>query len=491
MLTSESNVFDKKSSGDNVGVDIDEIELYGPPLDKKWIGDIFGGGYGYSKRDPFIDKGLELARMFNPDSAVEGSASYSKDDLKSMEESMEEIYKPEEHDELKVKFDDVDFSRNEYASGEPSHDHETNSEMLETDLDSAEPKEYKRLFGYRLGNGFALGKRSKRSLQEEYLSHTNEPESPFDDQDEKRYFASDIGGRFARRSFGTGEAFHPEDDLEDEMVYYYPAKRYFHSDPGYRFAFGKRSNWKRYFGHVLGSGFHLGKRNDEGDNLANENGIIDGDDNSDITFLRPIETFSGDEQLVEPPYYLDGIQLDKRYGYVLGRGFRFDKRPVKRPVKRYGWVLGRGFFLRKRDSELDDSVNKMLQRLDADEEIKKRTGNTKDPHNIKRFGFLLGHGMHLGKRQEKHFSDYYDIPYKRENLFSHYKRRPFGHVLGNGFAFGKRSLGDKFTSYEGSDSNDELMEAEKRAFGHWLGHGFKLGKRSKEYPDDEYDKREH
>ena len=449
---------EKKASDDNIGLDIKEIELYGPSLDKKWIGDIFGGGYGYHKRDPYVDKGLEIARMF----AEQNSGDDSSLDIGEGSGAMGKFsQKSEQYDEEKGQFNAADFTRQEVNRGEELKDYEAKSGNLEADLALMEPTEQKRLFGWRLGNGFALGKRSKRSLPEEYLSGDEEPETLFENN-----------------------AFGPDDVPDNEMVYYYPAKRYFHSDPGQRFAFGKRSNWKRYFGHVLGSGFRLGKRNDELEN--NKEGIA-GD--VKMIFPRPIETFPGVEQPMEPEYYpADGYQLDKRFGYVLGRGFRFGKRPAKR----YGWVLGRGFFLRKRNPDFDDSVENMLQNLNPDDEIQNRFGFSEDPHNTKRFGFLLGHGMHFGKRQDGQYSDHYETPYKREYRFSHYKRRPFGHVLGNGFAFGKRTMDDTYTSGGDGDSYDsELMNAEKRAFGHWLGHGFKFGKRSQEYPDGEYDTWKH
>ena len=439
-----------------MGLDIKEIELYGPSLDKKWIGDIFGGGYGYDKRDPYIDKGLTLARMIDSENTADAQSLNTREDSNTIGK----FRKPEPTNE----FNDVDFSRHEFNRGKQLNDNDANSERLETDLSSVEQKEQKRLFGWRLGNGFALGKRSKRSLPEEYLTGNDDPESPFE-----------------------YDTFRPELYPGNEMGYYYPAKRYFHSDPGNRFAFGKRSNWKRYFGHVLGSGFRLGKRNYEVGGPANENEAFADDVNSGMYLPRPLESFSGDEQSMGPTYYPDGPQLDKRFGHLLGRGFRFGKRPSKR----YGWVLGRGFFIRKRDSDFSKSVQNMLQNLEAEDGMQKRFDFSEDPRNTKRFGYLLGHGMHFGKRQDGQYSDYYETPYKREYRYSHYKRRPFGHVLGNGFAFGKRSLDDTYTSDEDGDSSSELMNAEKRAFGHWLGHGFKFGKRSLEYPDDEYDKREH
>ena len=360
------------------------------------------------------------------------------------------------------------------------------------------PEESKRIFGFghRLGNGFALGKRSKRSLADynidgyvrepsDYMSIYEDNGHNLDDPNDKRYFDSDMGGRFGKRS---NDPYLDEFSEPNRMQILEAAnKRYFHSDPGYRFKFGKRSAWKRYLGHVLGSGFRLGKRS------RDENGIMDSmdneyekrfygnllsrgykfgkrgmdylsqDDDGELYFIPP----EGEESF-DLPYYGAGPEMEKRYGHILGRGFRFG-----RPNKRYGWILGNGYRLGKRaggrsDLNLEDSLTQVFKSLDKYEDIDKTVGDNFD-------------------ESDKSANDFYNAPYKRYVPYNHSKRIPFGHVLGNGFAFGKRNFNNAVTSYESNGDNNGMVGAEKRApFGHWLGHGFKMGKRSDEYPDNEY-----
>ena len=493
MFISESSDEDPASTEDSVNEDIEEVDLYGPPFDKKWVGDVFGGGFrSYKRIGSVLGRGFALGKRQESNNAL-------KESLKDIPE------KPYEYD-LRPKKDSTNPQDENYANIE---------DQL---LDSAEKA--KRLFGHRLGNGFALRKRNKRSVNDDDIDRymNVQPDlkdftNHIDDWDAKRYFASDMGSRFGRRAHDS-EIAAPVGDSRDSgfpELRDYQNKRYFDSDLGYRFAFGKRSGWKRYFGHVLGNGFRLGKRNGEENdltdymyimgNLKNEydkqSGEVDDpfpekyEDEDALYLMAPIEVAPNGYDLSDNSYNLDGPQIDKRFGYVLGRGFRFGKRPAKR----YGWVLGNGYMYGKRSPvgdkyNLEESVAKMLKTVDANEDMQKRFGlHNYYGRNIKRLGHLLGHGFSLGKREDD--VNHFDIPSKREYYYTHFKRRPFGHVLGNGFAFGKRTPDDKYTAYEGDGDSEENLDAEKRAFGHWLGHGFKLGKRSKEYPDDEYKMQDH
>lgn len=244
----------------------------------------------------------------------------------------------------------------------------------------------------------------------------------------------------------------------------------------------RKRRFIQYYGNMLGRGFSLGKRTGE-----------DLDENVDDTYLNPYNSFGGS----------DGpLDMEKRlYSGILGRGYMFGKRLSHRNRRLFGNWLGRGFVLGKRsydsdqldenDGETDndmaagkvgsktplqDGDNAALQEeLSALGNIQtKRYFMSSPGHRFnfgKRFGHILGNGFSFGKR----------------GLFtSQQNKRPYGYSLGRGLSFGKRSpeivneipgMDNRFTS-EQLQYNPELRDNEKRT-GHILGRGYMFGKRSR------------
>ena len=490
---------DVSASPSKIRIDknLDEIDIYGPPYDKKWVGDIFAGGiHNYKRIGSVLGRGFALGKRLKDGVEPEGQM-FKKQGFGPNPETEAEFYTI--GSEISANNEDVGE-----RVGQDENSMTSKEDGLTNYFKGNGPirgllEMNKRFFGHRLGNGFALGKRNKRSLQDgeiDEYAHGGQlsvyEDNPADYINEKRFFDSDMGGRFGKR-FGEMLDTEPIDDelsvSNRVLLLKQLNKRYFDSDPGYRFRFGKRSNWKRYFGHVLGRGFRLGKRGgdtdvdevtnnmDEDDIKKRYGNLLRGSywfskrdmdypaQGNGIYFVSPIEVNPEIDDSIGP-YYQDGYRMEKRYGNILGRGFKFG-----RPIKRYGWVLGRGFRLGKRagstgDPRFEESLAKESKALDDEENMKKQFG-----HGYEDNDFNLGSS-----------EDYSNTPYKRLMIGQHFKRMPFGHVLGNGFAFGKRN-------YENEHSTEH--DNDKRAFGHWFGSGFKLGKRSDEYTDNEYNKFRH
>ena len=237
---------------------------------------------------------------------------------------------------------------------------------------------------------------------------------------DKRYFNSDLGGRFV---------FRKRSGLD---------KRYgFTLGRGFSYGiFGKRSQDKRYFGHVLGGGYRLGKRTPE------------------------IDT----DNVVVVPESADRFETDNdKMGWLMGRGLRTDKRGNKR----YGYIFGHGYHLGKRMDESGDSPFDETYFVDDDgniELLQKRFVLTQgyklsSPHP-KRYGFVLNRGFSLGKKNLADTAVHADDDDNGDDLNGDQMKmdKRYGFLLGRGFAFKKRTPAT-------------------RTYGTILGNGFSFGKR--------------
>jgi len=229
-------------------------------------------------------------------------------------------------------------------------------------------------------------------------------------------------------------------------------------------------------------------------------GDDDGPNSFDENYLNPFDSPFDMNDGVESPHHPHGSEAlppypeeteprQKRYGFLLSKGFSFGRKRFDSPPHnhRFGWRLGSGFALGKRSGPLDFAVR---PRFSGSGMVLGR-GYMFGKRGVKRYGWVLGGGRSFGKRSSgqhdsvdvKYFIDDDGDVYRlddedalehfemNENAgenshgdgdapFEDYQAVPdkrYGFVLGRGFAFGKR--GRSFKRY-----------------GHIIGSGYMFGK---------------
>ncbi|XP_052222682.1 uncharacterized protein LOC127838737 isoform X2 [Dreissena polymorpha] len=378
--------------------------------------------------------------------------------------------------------------QNEHESSEDrynAHDNGKNGERYKYVL-SERSKRSVHFYGNMLGKGLAFGKRHD---YDRYInSEENDPYDVDEPEIEKRLYGGGIlgrgyvfgkrhfpknrlfgnilGGGFAtKRAHGFEESNEIEEhantesmdsieegldneylqrnvDVDESNADDFKKKRYFHSSPGTRFIFGKRSGHefnKRYgflgrfrfsgkrfhnnlhnnIGGVLGNGFALGKRSHEDENpFDSEQSVSMEDESDDASF---------EDRYIGRGYMVNKRGL-KRYGYVLGSGWKFGKRSGERgylpedDLEAKYFIDDDGNIFQLKDEEEGGQSGYQGDDDDDSHQFVALLSDPEDNHMLneehkRRIGYVLGKGMSFGKRAVSH--------------------KQYGHVLGHGFSFGK------------------------------------------------------
>ncbi|XP_045173924.2 uncharacterized protein LOC123535358 [Mercenaria mercenaria] len=355
----------------------------------KRYGSVLGKGFAFGKRDSEVyenEDNNKGNKGFIPDIYNDKTENKRNND-DNIDEDMEFVDLSGPVDEKKWVLNDI------YGGEFPNYKRSKRDTRV---------KRFARFFGNVLGRGFSIGKKDE-------MPGTNS-----------------MSGELGMQASVNNIPFEDEDDTKGEVEL---EKRFISGLEGHGYISGKRQSYhgrgqRQSFGNVLGRGFSFGKRDSEMDDepiklntnyafsgINNENSLDDAVDQ--LHDKRYFHSSPGHRFLFGKR---DMEDRDKRFGFVLGRGYSFGKRGDLHPKKRYpyGLVLGRGFSFGKRSSETEDG----MPNIDGPYTF---PDLEYDPQSNKRASFVLGRGYMFGKRGAKRF----------------------GWVLGNGLSFGKRDSAEQ------------------------------------------------